>query len=420
MKFEVLTLILQIATILIVARICGALFRKLGQPQVVGEMVAGVLLGPSVFGALAPAVSAYVFPAPSLQYLNVLSQVGLLLFMFMIGLEMDVRLLKGARRTALFTSAAGIALPFVLGVVLAFAIFEDAAPSPRVHFTGYALFMGIAMSITAFPVLARILQERNLTNTRVGAISLASAAANDVAGWCLLAVVVAIVRSGEMNVSLWRTVFGSVLFAAFMLGAVRPLMKRWMDRRTAQPRVTQDLVALLLVYALASAWTTEWLGIHALFGAFLAGAILPAHYPFVQDLIRRLEDLTVVFLLPLFFAFTGLRTHIGLLDSAEMWSNTLLIVLLAVAGKFGGSALAARWSGLPWRDAAAIGALMNTRGLMELVVLNIGLDIGVIPPQLFAMMVIMAVAATLMTTPLLGLFETKAWFEDAGELYGRV
>ena len=402
--FRVLTLILQIATILVVARLFGKLFRRFGQPQVVGEMIAGVVLGPSVFGALAPAVSAYVFPAASLDYLNALSQIGLLLFMFLIGLEMDARLLRGSTRAALLTSHASIVLPFLLGVALAFSFFDYAPPQPGIAFTGYALFMGIAMSVTAFPVLARILHERKLTTTRLGAMALACAAVDDVTAWCILAVVVMIVRVGSVGNSILLTVGGSLAFVVLMVAVFRPLIRGWLDRRAGNTAISQDLVAALLIFAFASAWTTEWLGIHSLFGAFLAGAILPAHYPFVRELIRRLEDLTVVFLLPLFFAFTGLRTQIGLLDHPEMWIKTLLIIAVAVAGKLGGSALAARAGGMGWRDAASLGALMNTRGLMELVVLNIGLDIGVIPPTLFTMMVIMALVTTFMTTPLLRLF----------------
>lgn len=402
-SFQVLTLILQITVILVVARLAGALFRRIGQPQVVGEMAAGLLLGPSVFGALAPRLSQYVFPPASLGYLNALSQVGLLLFMFMIGLEMDARLLRDKKRVALLTSHASIVLPFLFGVLLAFEFFNSLGGAGS--FTGFALFMGIAMSITAFPVLARILQERQLTETHLGTIALASAAIGDVTAWCILAFVVMIARSGEVNSSLWVTLGGSAVFVAVMLLVARPLLRSIVEKKLDRERISQNSIALLLIFALASAWMTERLGIHALFGAFLAGAILPAHYPFVQDVIRKLEDLTVVFLLPLFFAFTGLRMHFDWAGGTHMWATTFLIIAVAVAGKFGGSAIGARASGMTWREAGALGALMNTRGLMELVVLNIGLDIGVIPPQLFAMMVVMALVTTVMTTPLLRLFE---------------
>lgn len=406
-NFQVLTLILQIATILIAARVVGALFRRFGQPQVVGEMAAGIFLGPSVFGALAPRLSAHVFPPQSLNYLNALSQVGLLLFMFMIGLEMDARLLRSAKRTALVTSYTSIVVPFGLGVLLAFLFFQIAPPPGGVRFLGYALFMGIALSITAFPVLARILQERRISQTPIGVIAIAAAAVNDVTGWCVLAVVIAIVRAGEVGLPLWVTIGGAAVFVAVMVFVIRPILSRVIARRQHNESISQDLVAVLLIFALACAWITERIGIHALFGAFMAGAIFPAHFRFVEVVIRKLEDLTVVFLLPLFFAFTGLRTQIGLLDSPEMWLKTLLIILVATVGKLGGSALAARATGMSWRDAGAVGALMNTRGLMELVVLNIGLDIGVIPPTLFAMMVLMALVTTLMTTPLLKYFQAR-------------
>jgi len=269
------------------------------------------------------------------------------------------------------------------------------------------LFMGIAMSVTAFPVLARILQERGLTRTRLGTIALACAAIGDVTAWCILAVVVMIARTGGMGASLWFTLGGSLVFVVAMVVVARPLIKTIVDRRVDREHISQNSVALLLIFALGSAWVTERLGIHALFGAFLAGAILPAHYPFVQEVIRKLEDLTLIFLLPLFFAFTGLRVHFDWAGGAEMWLATGLIIGVAVLGKFGGSAVAARASGMSWREAGALGALMNTRGLMELVVLNIGLDIGVIPPRLFAMMVVMALVTTVMTTPLLEAFHVR-------------
>jgi Kef-type K+ transport system membrane component KefB len=409
--FQVITLIVQITTVLVVARLFGLVFRKLGQPQVVGEMAAGIFLGPSIFGAIAPAASAYIFPIGSLDYLNALSQVGLLLFMFLIGLEMDARFLRGAKRLAVLTSHTSIVVPFMLGVALAIFFYPSAPPTRSASFMGYALFMGIAVSVTAFPVLARILQERGMTGTRLGALALACAALNDVTAWVLLAVVVVIVRSGAPGASLFWMLGGSIAFAAAMLFVVRPLARRLIDRFFGHGDVdrtlSHDAVALLLVFAMVCAWATERLGIHALFGAFLAGAILPAHYPFVQQLIAKLEDLTVVFLLPLFFAFTGLRTEIGLLASPEYLLKAALIIVVAVAGKLVGTALAARASGMSTRESLSLGALMNTRGLMELVVLNIGLDIGVIPPTLFAMMVIMALVTTLMTTPLLSLIRLR-------------
>jgi Kef-type K+ transport system membrane component KefB len=391
-------LILQIAAIIIAARVIGRLFRAVGQPQVVGEMVAGLVLGPSVFGAVSPELFARVFPTDSLDTLNALSQVGLLLFMFMIGLELDTQLLRGRTRAALLISQAGIAVPFFLGLLLANPLHDVFAPA-GVGRLGFSLFMGIAMSITAFPVLARILRERNLLGTKLGAATLASAAVDDVMAWTGLAIIIMVVRAGGQSVSIPVMVGGTLAFVVFMVAVVRPLLRRWSVRWRETP--SQDVIAVMLVLALISAWITETLGIHALFGAFLAGAVVPAHQPIVQETIRKLEDLVVVFLVPLFFAFAGLRASVGLLEGAEQWGYTLVIIVVAIAGKLGGCGLAARISGMPWREATALGVLMNTRGLMELVVLNIGLDIGVIGPDLYTMMVIMAIVTTFLTTPLL-------------------
>jgi Kef-type K+ transport system membrane component KefB/nucleotide-binding universal stress UspA family protein len=397
-----LQLMLQIAVVLSVARLTGALFRRLHQPQVVGEMVAGILLGPSLLGWLAPGVSAALFPPESLGYLNTLSQVGLVLFMFLVGLEFDPRLLRGRGHTAVVTSHVSIVLPFVLGAALALFLYPRLAEG-HVDFMGFALFIGAAMSITAFPVLARILTERNLMHTKVGAVTIACAAIDDVTAWSILAVVIAIVRADAAVTPLWITLAGSAAFALVMMFVVRRLLQ-WVERLYHnRGRFTQDMLAGTLLLLLASAWTTEWLGIHALFGAFLFGAVMPKDAGLIHEITAKLEDLTVVFLLPLFFAFTGLRTSIGLVTGLEMWLFAGLILLVAVAGKFGGSTLAARITGMPWRESAALGVLMNTRGLMELVILTIGLDLGVISPTLFTMMVLMALITTFMTTPLLEL-----------------
>jgi Kef-type K+ transport system membrane component KefB len=397
-----LTLILQIAVVLAAARAVGWLFRRIRQPQVVGEMVAGIMLGPSLLGWLAPGASALLFPAASMGYLNTLSQVGLLVFMFLVGLEFDPRLLRGRGHTALVTSHVSIVAPFFLGAALALYLYPRLSDD-SVSFTGFALFMGAAMSVTAFPVLARILTERNLLGTRVGAIAIACAAVDDVTAWTILALVVAIVRSSAVETPLWLTLTGTAIYMAAMLVVVRRALRMLESFYHSRGRLTQDMVAITLLLLLASAWITEWLGIHALFGAFALGAVMPKEPGLVHGLREKLEDLTVVFLLPLFFAFTGLRTSIGLVGDAEMWTHTALIMLVAVTGKFGGSALAARATGLDWREAGAVGILMNTRGLMELVILNIGLELGVISPAVFTMMVMMALVTTFMTTPLLEL-----------------
>jgi Kef-type K+ transport system membrane component KefB len=400
-----LILITQIAVVIIAARLTGRLFRAIGQPQVVGEMVAGLLLGPSVFGALAPDVFARVFPTDSLGYLGALSQIGLLLFMFLIGLELDTRLLRGRKRAALIVSQSGIAIPFVLGLLLARELHARLAP-PGVPLLHFSLFMGIAMSITAFPVLARILTEKRLLGTKLGVLTLASAAVDDVMAWTGLAIIIMIVRAhGSTTVSPAVMVIGTITFVATMVGVIRPLLRRW--SLAWQANASQDMIALMLVMALLCAIITEALGVHALFGAFVAGAIIPANRPLIRETIRKLEDITVVFLVPLFFAFAGLRTSLALLEGGPMWLYALVIILVAIAGKLGGCTIAARLSGMPWREATALGVLMNTRGLMELVVLNIGLDIGVIGPELYAMMVVMAIVTTFLTTPLLSLLHKR-------------
>jgi len=397
-------LLLQIIVILLAARVAGALVRRLGQPQVVGEMLAGIALGPSLLGAYAPAVASTLFPPASLGFLNALSQIGLLVFMFLVGLELDPKLVRERGRAAVVISHASIVAPFLLGAILAIALYPQLA-GERVAFSGFALFMGAAMSVTAFPVLARILRERGLTRTPTGALAIACAAIDDVTAWCILAVVVVIVRTTSGNpqpnaVPLWVTLGGSVAYVAFMLTAGGRLLQKLESLRAARGKVTQDMIAVLVVAMLASAWVTERLGIHALFGAFLVGAVSPKSDVFVRALLERFEDVMVVLLLPLFFAFTGLRTEVSLIDGTAGWLVCGLVVAVAVVGKLGGSMLAARTVAMPWRDAAALGVLLNTRGLMELVILNVGLDIGVISRELFAMMVLMALATTFMTTPL--------------------
>jgi Kef-type K+ transport system membrane component KefB len=395
-----LLLVLQIAVVLGAARVVGLLFRRIRQPQVMGEMVAGILLGPSLLGWLAPGASAVLFPPGSLDALAPLSQIGVLLFMFLIGVELEPRLLRSHTRTALVTSLASIAAPFALGLGLAPRLYESYA-EPGAEPLAFALFFGAAMSVTAFPVLARILVERNLLRSRVGAVTIACAAAGDVAAWMILAGVVAFVRADETATPPWWMLAGAALYAGVMVAGVRPLLGRLDAFSRSRGRVTQDVLGLLLVVVMASAFATEWLGIHALFGAFFAGAMMPKDSGFVRDVSEKLQDLTVVFLLPLFFAVTGLRTQIGLVHGAGMWLDCAAIIGVAVLGKFGGSALAARATGLAWREAGALGVLMNTRGLMELVFLTIGLEIGVISPTIFTMMVLMALVTTFMTSPLL-------------------
>ena len=418
-----LLLILQIAVVLVVARAVGGLFRRLHQPQVVGEMAAGILLGPSLLGWVAPGVSATLFPPESLGNLNTLSQVGLIAFMFLVGLELDPRLLRGRGHAAVVTSHASIVVPFCLGTALALFLYPRLSDD-GVRFTGFALFMGAAMSVTAFPVLARILTERDQLGTRLGAVAIACAAVDDISAWSILAVVVALVRASAAHTSLWFTLCGSLAYVAVMILVVRPALRGLEAYYHSRGRLTQDALGVILLLALASAWTTEWLGIHALFGAFALGAVMPKDPGFVHDVMEKLEDLVVVLLLPIFFAFTGLRTSIGLVQGGAMWGYFGLVLAVACAGKFGGSAIAARITGLSWREAGGLAILMNTRGLMELVILGIGLDLGAISPALFTIMVMMALVTTAMTTPILELIypsrrirEDRLVAEDSGGAY---
>ena len=393
-------LVLQIAVILVAARVVGFLFQRIKQPQVMGEMVAGILLGPSLLGWLAPGVSAALFPPASLGYLNVLSQVGLLVFMFVVGLSLNPSELAGYGKAAVLTSHVSIAAPFCLGSLTALYLYPRLSDD-GVTFTGFALFMGAAMSVTAFPVLARILTERGLVRSRMGTMAIACAAVDDITGWCILAYIVVLVRVTHASRPAWVTIAGSLAYVLIMLFVVRRLLPALERVYRKRNRLSDNLMAVIVVLVLVSALATEWLGIHLLFGAFLMGAIMPKGPEFSRYLVDRFESVTVVLLLPLFFAFTGLRTRIGVGGGRAIWFYTAIVIVAAVGGKLGGSMFAARLAGMPWREAASLGILMNTRGLMELVILNIGLDIGVISQALFSIMVLMALVTTFMTTPLL-------------------
>ena len=394
-------LLVQIITILFVARFLGWICKKIGQPTVIGEMAAGIILGPSLVGTIFPEYSALLFPAESLGNLHFLSQIGLILFMFVIGMELDLKVLQNKAKDAVIISHASIIIPFTLGLILAYFIYDQFAPV-GVEFSSFGLFLGIAMSITAFPVLARIVQERGLHRTRIGALVITCAAADDVTAWCLLAAVIAIVKAGSFGSSLY--IMGlAVIYVALMLKVVKPFLKRIGDLYSHKETVTKPVVAIFFLTLLISSYVTELIGIHALFGAFMAGAIMPENMRFRSIFIEKVEDVAQVMLLPLFFVFTGLRTQIGLLDDPYLWKICGWIILVAVIGKFAGSAFTARFVGQNWRDSLTIGALMNTRGLMELVVLNIGYDLGVLSAEIFSMMVIMALATTLMTGPALDL-----------------
>jgi len=393
-------LFIQIILIVLVARVCGALARHAGQPAVIGEMMAGILLGPSLLGWLWPGLFHFAFPAPSLGTLRLLSQIGVCLFMFVIGMDLDMGHLRDQARTAVLVSQVSILFPYLLGVIASLFLFTTLA-APNTTFLAFALFIGISMSITAFPVLARILDERGLTKTSLGSTALACAATDDVTAWTVLAFVVAIAKTGNLVGCLFTIVL-VLLFVAFMLLWIRPRMTRWIGTTALDSSApSASVTAGVLVLLFASAWVTDIIGIHALFGAFLAGVVMPPHGEFRDSLKIRLEQFSSVFLLPLFFAFTGLRTQIGLLNDTSGWLVCAALIAIATVGKLGGAMVTARLTGVNWLDSFTLGALMNTRGLVELIALNVGYDLGIVSPRIFAMLVIMALVTTAMTGPLL-------------------
>jgi Kef-type K+ transport system membrane component KefB len=364
------TLVLEIAVILVVSRIVGWVFLRIRQPRVMGEMVAGILLGPSLLGWLAPRVSAVLFPPASLGQLNALSQIGLVIFMFLVGLSLKLTQLNEQGHAAVLTSHVSIVVPFAMAAALSLYLYPRLSDSD-VTFMAFALFMGAAMAVTAFPVLARILTEQNLLHSRIGALTIACAAVDDVTGWCILAYIVVLIRAGRASLPVWLTVFGTLSFFLVMVFGVKRLVTRFAVKFHDLGEITDDAVAAIVLLVLASAMMTELLGVHLLFGAFLLGVIMPKDPDFVRHVLNKFESVTVVLLMPLYFAFTGLRTSIGVVHGAAMWFYCAMIIAVAVAGKLGGSMLAVRFAGMPWRTAAAVGLLMNTRGLMGLVILNV-------------------------------------------------
>ncbi|MGO9602271.1 MAG: cation:proton antiporter [Candidatus Binataceae bacterium] len=395
-----LHVLLALVVVIVAARAVGSLFAFFHQPPVVGEILAGILLGPSLLGRVAPGISAYLFSSATTPFLGVIAELGVVLYMFLVGLELDTSLLKRRGHAAVAISHASIVVPFLSGAILALYLYPRLSPG-SVSFTSFSLFLGVSMSVTAFPVLARILTDRRMHKSRMGAMTLTCAAVDDVTAWCMLAVVVGIVEA-KTGGAIW-TIAMAVAFIAGLILLVRPLMVRLAALHGNRGRLTQSLMAVLFVALLASALLTDVIGIHAVFGAFALGAVVPHDSDLARDLTDRLEDLLVVLLLPSFFALTGLRTQIGLVAGPVQWMMCGLIILVASIGKFGGSTIAARLTGLEWRDSAALGILMNTRGLVGLIVLNIGLDLGIISPELFTMLVIMALVTTFAATPILRL-----------------
>lgn len=402
MNFDPLVhVLLTLTAVVSLGWLLGRLCRLVGQPAVIGEVLAGIVLGPSLLGAVWPAATEILLPASNAGYLKVIAQLGIIIYMFLVGLELNLDQLKNQARTTIAISGAGIFIPFALGVILALLIRSHVSRDdvPALHFV---LFMGVVMAITAFPVLARILSDRGMQQSPLGQTALACAALGDAAAWCVVAVVVGIVQAAMGNAVL--VIVLTIGFIAVLFLVVRPIASKLLNGR----ELTRGGMGLVFVALLLSALTTELIGIHALFGAFLFGAIIPHDSAIARAFTHKLHDFVTVVLLPAYFAYTGLRTQIGLVVNAEDWLICGLIIVVATAGKIGGTLLAARGTGMAWRDSAALGILMNTRGLMELIVLNIGYDLGIISPTLFAMMVLMALVTTIATTPLLQLFGAAA------------
>ncbi|MFE3763367.1 cation:proton antiporter [Streptomyces sp. NPDC059104] len=397
-------LLIAIPAVIIACKAGAMLFRRLGQPPVVGEIAVGILLGPSLLGWLWPSAQTWLFPGTVLPFTGAFGNLGLLAFMFLVGLELNLSALRGHSRTAIAVSQASIALPLVLGSGLALLMFDTLAPK-GVSKIAFVLFIAVSMSITAFPVLARILTDRGLYNTRIGALAMACAAVDDVTAWCLLAAVVAVSTSSS-PIEAATTAALAALFLAFMIYAVRPLLAKWAVRAAR----TVDSVVLVVLFSglCLSAFATDKIGVHALFGAFVFGVITPRGSRVIELCAARLRAFTIPILLPLFFVNTGLRTDVGLVVADPMmWVWALAIMVVAFLGKWGGSTSAARATGQSWRDAMSIGALMNCRGLTELVVLNLGLELGVIGPDLFTMLVLMALLTTAVTSPALSWIRRK-------------
>lgn len=395
-------LLAQLVVIIVTARAFGWLFRKIKQPSVMGEIIAGIFLGPSFIGHYFPEFSAALFPEQSLGTIHFLSQIGLMFFMFIVGMELNLKVLKERAHEAVVISHASIIIPFTLGIGLAYFLYTSFAPA-GVAFLPFALFMGIAMSITAFPVLARIVHERGMMKTRVGSLAITCAAVDDVSAWCILAAVIAVGKAGSAGSALYVILLASIYVLA-MIYVVRPFLHRIANSFASQGNIGKQGVAVFILTLIISCFTTEAIGIHALFGAFMVGAIMPDNVHFRNTFIEKVEDIAVILLLPLFFVFSGLRTEIGLLNNPHIWKVTAVIIAVAVTGKFIGSAFAAKVVGQNWKDSLIIGALMNTRGLMELVALNLGYDLGLLTPSVFTMMVIMALVTTFMTGPALDIF----------------
>ena len=396
-------LLLQLLLILSISRMFGILFSKFNQPTVIGEIVAGIFLGLSVLGNLFPHFFNFVFPSHSFSNLEVLSKIGLAFFMFIIGMELDLEALKNKAKSAFIISVSSIIVPFIAGIVLAYFLFSTFS-IPQTPFSVFALFMGISLSITAFPVLARIVKARGMQKTDLGTLALSAAAIADEIAWCLLALIIALTRAGNFSMGLF-TIFSATIYILIMFFVVRPVIDKIISRIREAHYGDQNIILLSFILLLLSAFLAETIGIHMLFGAFLAGVIIPQNQKLKFALTSKLEDVSELFLLPIFFAFTGLRLQINLLNAPHLWVICAIVIAVAIIGKFAGTAIPAKLVGMNWKDSFSLGAFMNTRGLMELVVLNIGYELHILSPELFAILVIMAILTTILTSPLLDLIE---------------
>ena len=408
-------LMLAVAAVILVARLVGALVARLGQPRVMGEVLAGILLGPSLLGAVAPEVQGYLFPADIIPLLSAGADVGLVFYMFLVGLELDLGMLRGRFEQAAFISHGSIAMPMALGIAAAVPIYGLVGPQKQ--FIPFALFMGVSMSITAFPVLARILVERRMLRRPVGAMAIGAAAVDDITAWALLALATGVAEAAAaggggagVGLTLVRIVGLAVLFCVFMAVVARRLLARVGTAFDEAGHLPGGWIAAIFVGVLLSAYVASSIPIAAIFGAFVMGLVMPRRADLTHDVSRRLEDFVTTVLLPLFFVTTGLKVRVGLLDRPELWLLTLALIAVAVLCKWIGAMGAARYSGLRLRESAVIGALMNTRGLTELIVLNIGLELGLITPALFTMLVLMALVTTFMTGPALKLLDPRGRF----------
>ena len=398
-------LLIQLVVILLVVRVVGWLFARLHQPTVIGEILAGILLGPSLLGAVWPEAMETLFPVHSLGNLELLSQFGLILFMFTIGMELRMKDLKGQAQQAFVISQSGIIFPFILGILLTYGLYSrPELLSEGSSFLSLALFVGISLSITAFPVLARIIQERSLSHSHLGRLALSTAAMGDIVAWLMLAAIMAVSQGGSFTSALYNMLF-LALYLAVIFGILRPLFGLLGRRVRHREVLSKSLMGLIFILLMASAYFTEIMSMHALFGAFMLGLVMPENLDFRVIVKEKVEDLALLLLLPLFFVSSGLRTELGLVNTPELWTLFGIFTLVAVVGKMGGTYLAARSCGIQRRESLYLGAYMNTRGLMELVVLRIGLDLGVLSTVLFTILVMMTLVTTIMTAPTLQLID---------------